>query len=61
MYADARRKPMAASGPKERDYPFSTKSEHPPSKGVKNDSVGSEVYKANPYGVDDRRNWVDRS
>ena len=61
MYADAKNKPYAASGPMERDYPFSTKNEHPPSKGVRNDPVGREVFKANPYGVDYRKNWVDRS
>ena len=59
-YKSERKNRKAASGPKERSDPF----DGAPLFGrmdAKNDPVGTEEYKANPYALDKKLNWVDRS
>jgi len=61
MYKPAKPFRDAAEGPKERDKPFSMEDHYKGEKMAKNDPVGREIYKANPYGKDIMLNWADRS
>lgn len=61
MYKDERKNRKAAANPSQREQPFSMDDHYKGPRMAKNDPVGREEYKANPYGVDKRLNWGDRS
>lgn len=61
MYKDERKQKKAAARPSERDNPFSMDKHYKGASMAKNDPVGTEEYKSNPYRIDKHLNWRDRS
>ena len=61
MYKSERDNRKAASGPSEREMPFSMDDHYKGPKMAKNDPVGKQVYASDAYGFDKRVNYADRS